>query len=67
MVTRLRWSFQPAELPDGKKTCAQESDHDPGLEEGWPFATHVSPFDPEPTAGRKPPALLAFRERVTIG
>jgi hypothetical protein len=62
----IRWSLEPAELPDGKKTCAQEKDYDPSLEEGLPLATHVSPFDPEPTAGRKHPALLASRERATI-
>jgi hypothetical protein len=56
-------------LPDGKKTSAEEKDYDPGLEEGWPLATHVSSFDPEPIAGRKPPALLAFdvRDRMAIG
>jgi hypothetical protein len=49
-------------LPDGKKTSAEEK--------VWPVATHVSPFDPEPTAGRKPPALLALEldvDRVAIG
>jgi hypothetical protein len=69
-VTRIRWSLEPAELPDGKKTCAQEKDYDPGFGEGWPVATHVSPFSPEPTAGRKPPAPLAFDfdfDRVAIG
>jgi hypothetical protein len=37
------------------------------LLEGWPFATHVS-VSPEPTAGRKSPAPLAFFawDRVAI-
>jgi hypothetical protein len=54
-------------LPDGKKTSAEEKDYDPGCEEGDNLS-YTYPVCPEPTAGRKPPAPLAFDfDRVAIG
>jgi hypothetical protein len=47
-----------AESPDDKKISAEEKDYDSRFGR-LALATHVS-VDPEPTTGRKPPALLAF-------